>query len=136
MKSFAIGLESPNLIKEVFKKTISDNVKQSLKSALEQIMLPIQGEAEKISHSEKWKYDGIDVSPAPGLDASIGEAIEPYTGKPFGSASTLNASALITDVLKGLNIKKCGYSGLMLPIIEDKVLAKRAEEGMYGLQEL
>jgi uncharacterized protein (UPF0210 family) len=43
---------------------------------------------------------------------------------------------MITDVLKSLDIKKCGYSGLMLPVIEDKVLAQRAAEQRYTLQEL
>jgi uncharacterized protein len=92
--------------------------------------------AESLSKEEKWTYNDIDVSPAPGLDASIGAAIESYTKQPFGSASTLSPCALLTDVLKGLDIKKCGYSGLMLPVIEDKVLAQRAGEGRYTIQEL
>jgi len=103
---------------------------------LERNFQPIEKLAVKLSSATKWKYDGIDVSPAPGLDASIGRAIETYTKQPFGSPSTLGACALITDVLKGLNIKKCGYSGLMLPVIEDKVLAQRAAEERYTVQEL
>ena len=83
-----------------------------------------------------WQYDEIDVSPAPGLDASIGQAIEEYSKQPFGSPSTLSACALITDVLKSPDIQKCGYSGLMLPVIEDKVLAQRAMEGRFSVQEL
>lgn len=91
---------------------------------------------EKIAAGSGWTYDGIDVSAAPGLNASIGKAIETYTHQPFGSPSTLGACALITDVLKELDIRKCGYSGLMLPVIEDPVLAKRAEEGRYTIEEL
>jgi len=33
-------------------------------------------------------------------------------------------------------VRKCGYSGLMLPVIEDQVLAQRADEGRYTVQEL
>ena len=69
-------------------------------------------------------------------NASIGQAIESLTGKPFGSVSTLHACALITDVLKNLAVKTCGYSGLMLPIIEDEILAKRSDEGMFSVSEL
>ncbi|HEY0680002.1 MAG TPA: DUF711 family protein [Chitinophagaceae bacterium] len=134
--SFAVGLESPNLITEAFKKSNTENAKQNLKSLFETNLIPVQNIAEDISKKLKWQYDGIDVSPAPGLDASIGQAIETYTKQPFGSAATLSACSLITDVLKNLNIKKCGYSGLMLPVIEDLVLAKRAEEGRYSLQTL
>ncbi|MDP9229807.1 MAG: DUF711 family protein, partial [Bacteroidota bacterium] len=135
-ESFAIGLESPNLITEAFRTNDKENSKRNLTSILEAALHPIQEIAENISKMQKWKYDGIDVSPAPGLDASIGKAVETYTQQPFGSPSTLSACALITDVLKNLNIKKCGYSGLMLPVIEDKILAQRAGEGRYSVQEL
>jgi len=83
-----------------------------------------------------WNYDGIDTSPAPGLDASIGQAIETLTGKPFGSPTTLSACSIITKVIKNLDVKSCGYSGLMLPVIEDMVLAKRAMEDNYTVEEL
>jgi uncharacterized protein (UPF0210 family) len=53
-----------------------------------------------ISKILNWQYDGIDASPAPGLDASIGQAIETYSKQPFGSPSTLSACALISQALK------------------------------------
>lgn len=135
-RSFAIGVESPNILTDVFKNGPEDKVKENLKSALEKVLKPIEEIAMQISKSKRWKYDGIDTSTAPGLDASIGEAIEELTGQPFGSASTLSACAMITDVLKSVDVKRCGYSGLMLPVIEDKVLAKRASEGRFTVQEL
>ena len=92
--------------------------------------------AFEISKSNGWKYDGLDTSPAPGPDASIGDAIETLTKQPFGGSMTLSACALITDVIKDLDVKMCGYSGLMLPVIEDKTLAVRATEGYYTVQEL
>jgi len=134
--SFAVGLESANLVTEAFKNTNPANARQALKSLLEKNLIPVQDISERISREHHWQYDGIDVSPAPGLDASIGQAIETYSNQPFGSPSTLSACALITDVLKNLDIKKCGYSGLMLPVIEDKVLAQRAMEGRFTVQEL
>jgi uncharacterized protein (UPF0210 family) len=137
INSFAVGLESANLITEAFK--VDNNpatARESLKLFLEKNLLPIQEIAENISKINNWQYDGIDASPAPGLDASIGQAIETFTKQPFGSSATLSACALITDVLKTLDIKKCGYSGLMLPVIEDNVLAKRAMEKRYTVQEI
>jgi uncharacterized protein (UPF0210 family) len=136
VNSFGIGLETPNLLTEAFNNSNPTTARQTLKTVLERNLKPVEKLAEKISTNTKWKYDGIDVSPAPGLDASIGQAFETYTKQPFGSPSTLGACALITDVLKSLNIKKCGYSGLMLPVIEDKVLAQRAAEERYTVQEL
>ena len=134
--SFALGLESANLINEAFKNSTRSNASQNLKILFEKNLEPVQGMAEALSKKFNWQYNGIDVSPAPELDASIGQAIEEYTKQPFGNPSTLSACALITDVLKNLSIKKCGYSGLMLPVIEDKVLAKRALEGRFNLQQL
>ena len=134
--SFAIGLEYPNVITRVFKESSWENAEANLKAELEKEMRPIEMIANQIQKTSGWIYDGVDTSPAPGLDASIGEAIETLTKKPFGSSTTTSACAIITKVIKNLGIKSCGYSGLMLPVIEDKVLAKRAVEGTYSVEEL
>ena len=89
-----------------------------------------------LARRDERSYGGIDVSPAPGKDASIGAAIEVLTGVPFGSASTLAGCAAITDVLKSVRVKTCGYSGLMLPVLEDPVLAQRASEGRFTVRDL
>ncbi|NIR49921.1 DUF711 family protein, partial [candidate division KSB1 bacterium] len=136
-QNFAIGLESPRLLKAAFQNSESvRDAKVKLKELMEAKLATVEKIAIRVARNEHRKYSGMDVSPAPGLDASIGEAIETLSNVPFGAASTLSACAAITDVLKELEIKTCGYSGLMLPVIEDKVLAKRATEGRYTVQEL
>lgn len=135
-KSFAIGLETPNLLREVFLKSDWTNAKENLKKTLENKFQPVVFLATQLASTSNWQYDGIDSSPASGLDASIGDAIETLTKQPFGEPSTLRACALITDVIKNLKVKTCGYSGLMLPVIEDKTLAKRATEKRFTLQKL
>lgn len=135
--AFSIGLESPNLLKQAFTGAADiEDAKLRLQRLMETALTPVAEEASKIAASSGKHYWGIDVSPAPGPDASIGEAIEILAGAPFGSASTLAACAAITDVLKSLNIKQCGYSGLMLPVLEDRVLAQRAAENRYAVSEL
>ncbi|HNP08131.1 MAG TPA: DUF711 family protein [Cyclobacteriaceae bacterium] len=134
--SFAIGIESPNILTDVFRRGPEDKMKENLKLELEKVLKPIEVIGKTLSEKKNWIYDGIDTSTAPGLDSSIGEAIEELTGQPFGSSSTLYACAMITDVLKSLDVKRCGFSGLMLPVIEDKVLAQRASEGRFSVQEL
>tara|TARA_R110001592_G_scaffold342014_2_gene631525 strand:- start:52 stop:1284 length:1233 start_codon:yes stop_codon:yes gene_type:complete len=133
--SFAIGLEYPNLITKVFEKSDWETAEVNLKNELNSQFKPIESIGQTLQTSD-WSFDGIDTSPAPGLDASIGQAIETLTGKPFGSPTTLSACSIITKVIKNLDVKSCGYSGLMLPIIEDLVLAKRAMEGNYTVEEL
>src|SRR5437763_17148226 len=78
-------------------------------------------------------FMGLDPSPAPLADVSIGAAIESYTGAKFGSSGTMAAARIITDAVKAVPVKQTGYSGLMLPIMEDKLLAQRWAEGTYNI---
>jgi uncharacterized protein (UPF0210 family) len=43
---------------------------------------------------------------------------------------------MLTAAIKALPVRSCGYCGLMLPVLEDEVLAARASEGRYGIREL
>jgi uncharacterized protein (UPF0210 family) len=136
-RAFSIGLESPNLLTAAFKQASNlTEAKTVLSERLHNALEPIALLATEVAAQERWRYLGIDTSPAPGLDASIGAAIENLTGEPFGSASTLAGCAAITSVLQNLRVLSCGYSGLMLPIMEDPVLARRAAEHRYGISEL
>jgi uncharacterized protein (UPF0210 family) len=134
---FSIGLETPRLLQQAFEqaKDITD-AQEKLFTLLNSELRPVENLAEDISRMERREYFGIDASPAPSKDASIGAAIEALTHAPFGASSTLTACAAITEVLKSLKIKICGYSGLMLPVLEDPVLATRAAEGRYTVREL
>jgi uncharacterized protein (UPF0210 family) len=135
--AFSIGLESPGLLREEFAKAAGiEGAKSNLKVRMERELRPLERKAQEFARSERREYLGIDLSPAPSKDASIGLAIETLTRVPFGSASTLAACAAITEVLHSLSIKRCGYSGLMLPVLEDAVLGQRASEGRYGVREL
>jgi uncharacterized protein len=135
--AFSIGLESANLLNEAFSQSKDiDDARIKLRTLLESQLGPVETLATQIAVTEHLEYLGIDASPAPSKDASIGAAIEALTHVPFGSAATLAACAAITDVLKTLKIKTCGYSGLMLPVLEDPVLATRAAEGRYTVREL
>jgi uncharacterized protein (UPF0210 family) len=135
--AFSIGLETPRLLQDAFAqaKDIEDG-KARLRTLLESELGPVERLALDIARTESREYLGIDTSPAPSKDASIGAAIEALTHLPFGASSTLAACAAITEVLKSLKIKTCGYSGLMLPVLEDPVLATRAAEGRYTVREL
>jgi uncharacterized protein (UPF0210 family) len=58
------------------------------------------------------------------------------TGVRFGSSGTLTAARLITSAVKAVPVKQVGYSGLMLPIMEDKLLAQRWAESTYSIDSL
>ena len=133
---FAIGVESPNILLEGIVSDDWEENKISLKKALNEALIPVEKICGKISSETGLDFFGIDTSTAPGLSASIGAVIERLTGHPFGHSSTLAACSLITDVIKHFGVRTCGYSGLMLPVLEDKVLAQRAKENSFTMNEL
>jgi hypothetical protein len=55
---------------------------------------------------------------------------------PLGSPGTLALAAAITPAIQGTGLPTCGYNGLMLPVMEDTVLAQRWAEGRLGLEQL
>ena len=134
--SFAIGLESPALITEAVRDASPRDLRSRMIARFNDELGKAAAAAVEVAKGTGRRYLGIDTSPAPGLDRSIGEAVEAVSGRPFGDTATLSACALITDVIRHLDVKMVGYCGLMLPILEDPVLAKRAAEGRVSLQQV
>jgi len=136
-ESLAIGLESADLVHLAFNGAKSfDDARRTLTERLTSELKLVETIAQELAQSENVMYRGIDPSPAPMGDRSIGAALEALTGAPFGDAGTLRACAMVTEVLKSIPVKLCGYAGLMLPVLEDSVLSKRAIEGRYSMRDL
>jgi uncharacterized protein (UPF0210 family) len=136
---FAIALESANVVAAAFKDAPDlATAKQRLTDSLATSAFDIERHAGRIDSESGWTYMGIDLSPAPSpsKDASIGAAIENLTAKPVGSSGTLTAAATITAAIKDVKVKQTGYTGLMLPILEDIRLAQRWSEGRISIDAL
>jgi len=134
---FAIALESANLVADAFKDAPDlATARRRLIDSLSQEAFSIQAEAGRVDSDTGWTYMGIDLSPAPLKDVSIGAAIENLTTQPIGSSGTLTAAATITSALRDIKVKQTGYSGLMLPILEDSRLAQRWSEGRLSIDGL
>jgi len=135
--AFAVGLESPNVVEAAFKGAPDvATARQRLTEMLSAVAFDVQTHANRIDMETGWRFAGIDLSPAPGVDRSIGTAIETLTQQPFGSAGTMTAAATITGGVKDVGVKQVGYNGLMLPIAEDQQLARRWNEGRVSLDAL
>lgn len=136
---FAIALESANIVAAAFKDTRDLGMaRQRLIDALATAAFDVERIAGRVDSETGWAYMGIDLSPAPspGKDTSIGQAIENLTTQPVGMSGTLTAAATITAAIKGVKVKQTGYNGLMLPILEDTVLAQRWTEGRISVDGL
>ncbi len=137
-RRFSVATEGANVVEEVFAATLHDPLAaaRTLREAFLQHAQALESLARKIEKESGWTYMGLDETPAPLRDVSIAAAIEKFTGAPFGSSGTMTAAALITGALRGLPIKQIGYSGLMVPVLEDNLLAQRWDEGRYNLDSL
>jgi len=136
--SFSVGLEGANVVERVFSETGGDAAAASPRLAAELARYASMSESSALSAAKEsgWEYLGIDPTPAPALDVSIGAAIERFTGHRFGSSGTLTAARLITEAVKAAPVKQVGYSGLMVPVLEDRRLAQRWSEGAIGIDGL
>jgi hypothetical protein len=136
-KHFALALQSANVVADVFNSVHSpDEAVARLRDSLGHYAQEIEAAAKQVDQQSGWKYGGIDLSPAPLKEISIGGAIEKYYGTPLGSPGTLTAAAIITRALKEVPVTHTGYSGLMLPVLEDSVIAQRWSEGRLTMDSL
>lgn len=136
-ESLALGLESASVVEQAFSSlTDRRGAVEQLQSLMNAALSPVQEIGSEFARSEGLHWLGIDSSPAPLKDRSIAAAVEALTHVPFGSAATLEACSIITAATKSLRVKTCGYSGLMLPVLEDPLLAQRAGEGCYTVRDL
>jgi hypothetical protein len=134
---FAVGLESANVVAEAFGAAGSvARAQEELQNRLGAHAQRIEQIASTLASESGWAYQGLDLSPAPLKDVSIGGAIEKLMHARFGSSGTMSAVAAITGALRAIPVKQAGYSGLMLPILEDTVLAQRWSEGGVSVDAL
>jgi len=134
-KQFSLGFEGANIVQEVFGATHGD-FDASVAELTRQLTIHAKvGEdvGNAIAASSGWTFAGVDPTPAPLGDASIGDAIERFTGGKFGTNGTMTAALAITTAVKAVKVKQIGYSGLMLPVMEDQRLAQRWSENTYDI---
>jgi len=130
-KQFSIGFEGANVVQEVFARTHGD-FDGSVAELTRQLTVhakAAESVGDETAASTGWAFMGVDPTPAPLGDVSIGAAIETYTGAKFGSSGTMTAALIITTAVKAVPVKQIGYSGLMVPVLEDSLLARRWAEG-------
>ena len=136
---FALAVESADLALQAIQSAASlAEARQNLVSAIETAAFQIALTAEKIAQEHSIPFSGIDFSlaPFPTSDKSLGGALEALGLPHLGSAGSLFAAGFVTEAIDRANFPGCGFSGLMLPVLEDSVLAQRTSEGVLTIQDL
>ena len=135
--NFSIGWQAIDLVQDAFRDA------PNLEIGLQNLKIVMEAEGQKIvalaqTLAQAWgiKFVGIDASLAPMGDESIAYAMEQQLPGYFGERGTLTVAAGLTRTLQSLELPLCGYSGLMLPVLEDVGLGARSEAGYFNLDSL
>ena len=137
--AFSIATEAADLAVEAFSnaRTISDG-QWAMAANIEKHGKELGRVGEELSRRYLATFRGIDFSlaPFPAEAASIGMAME-HMGIPrVGLYGSLAAAAILTESIERARFPRTGFSGLMLPVLEDAVLARRAAEGVLTVKDL
>ena len=135
----ALAIECADEVVQAFGKNLSlAAARMDLLRRLEDAAVRITESAAELFDSSGVRFLGFDFSPAPyPSDAcSLGGGLEAVGQNTVGRDGSLAAAAVIADTLDQGNWQRAGFNGLMLPVLEDSVLAKRAAEGTFSVKDL
>ncbi len=137
--AFAIATEAASLAVEAFSgaKAVTDG-QWAMANAVEGQAKQLKAVGDDLSHRFSIAFGGIDFSlaPFPEESRSIGTAMERLGVSKAGLHGSLAAAAILTEAVERAHFQKAGFSGLMLPVLEDAVLAQRAAEGSLSVKDL
>ena len=136
---FAIAVEAADLAVAAIQGAGDlAGARRRLVDAIEREAGAVVAEATALQTRFGLPFRGIDFSlaPFPTVARSLAGAMEAL-GLPWvGASGSLFAAAFITDAIGRANFPRVGFSGLMLPVLEDAVLAASAAGGHLSVSDL
>jgi uncharacterized protein len=136
---FAIAVESADVALAAVKGANSlAEARSRLVAAIEDAAAAITPVAERLAGEFRIAFSGLDFSlaPYPTADKSLGAALEALGVSRLGAPGGLFAAAFITECIDRARFPRTGFSGLMLPVLEDATLARRVAAGDLSLNDL
>jgi uncharacterized protein len=137
--AFAVAVEAADLAVSAFEGAASvEEGRAKLIASVEIYTKQIVTVANLLKYRFSLRFGGIDFSlaPFPKEAQSIGTAFERMGVPRTGLHGSLAAAAILTEAVDHADFPHAGFSGLMLPVLEDKVLAWRAAEGTLSVKDL
>jgi uncharacterized protein (UPF0210 family) len=136
---FSIAVEAADQAVEAFVNSTSfTDARELLINLIEEYGNNISAVSYDLVRITRTQFSGIDYSLAPYPDNSfsIGKALEDTGVNTLGNHGSLAAAAFLADTLDQADFPRSGFSGLMLPILEDSILAKRAAGGQLDIKDM
>ncbi len=137
--AFSIATESADLAVKAFSnaRTVTDG-QWTLATEIEKRARELAVIGDALNQRFSIIFGGIDFSlaPFPSEAVSIGAAMERMGVPRAGLHGSLAAAAILTEIIERARFPGTGFSGLMLPVLEDAVLAGRAADGTLTVKDL
>ncbi len=137
--AFALAMECADAAYLAVRKarTLAE-ARQNLITALETQATALAGRANHLAQQFDVDFRGIDFSlaPYPELWCSLGAALEALGLPALGQSGSLAAAAFLADTLDRGAWLRTGFNGMMMPVLEDSVLAERAGQGAFSVHDL
>lgn len=136
---FAIAVEAADIFQESIASAGSlSEARVNLVAAIERESEALERVAKDIASRFEISFRGIDFCPAPFpvSGTSTAAALESLGVPMIGAPGSLFGAAFLAEVIDRARFPRCGFSGLMLTVLEDSVLAERAGEGCLSVGEL
>ncbi|NTV36490.1 MAG: DUF711 family protein, partial [Anaerolineaceae bacterium] len=137
--AFGLAIECADDAVQAFRQADSlSECRRLLLERLESAAARMQTVCERMALEYRCDFKGFDFSlaPFPTDDVSLGGAIESLGIPSIGLPGSVAAAAFVADTLDRGNWKRCGFNGLMLPVLEDSVLARRTVDGTLTVRDL
>jgi uncharacterized protein (UPF0210 family) len=139
MPAIALATEAADLAVDALRDVPSlATARRRLVSMIEAHAVTLTRTAQRVTGEHEVQFLGIDFSFAPYPDQarSVGAALESLGVPAAGLSGTLAAVAFLTECLDQAQFTRTGFCGLLLPPLEDEVLARRAAEGTLTVKDL
>ncbi len=135
--AFAIATEAADLAVDAFTGASTiDEARNVLVSAIDTHARRLSRiAAEGLADT---RFAGIDFSlaPFPSEAVSLGTAMQRLGIPAVGPHGSLAAAAIITESIERVRFPRAGFSGLMMPVLEDSNLAQHAAQGSLTVKDL
>jgi uncharacterized protein (UPF0210 family) len=136
---FALAAQAADLAMAAFDGADSlEEARRRLIEAMEAHSGRLSAACQSLAAEHGVNFGGLDLTlaPFPSEEASIGGALERLGLPGVGRHGSLAASAFLMDTVDRVQYPRAGFNGLMLPVLEDSVLAQRAAEGSLTIKDL
>lgn len=136
--AFGLAIQAADLANSAFAAAKTpQEARQNLITSIEAYAAQLLPVAQAVAAEQGIAFKGFDLSlaPYPTDEKSLGGALEKL-GPSFGGHGLVASASLIMNAIEAADFPSTGFSGLMLPILEDSVLAARTAQGRLSMNDL